>query len=250
MSLLVLDVENRYTHLGLFDDGRLVSKWSIATAARTFDEIGLVLAGMLGEVSVDRAVVSSVVPSVTGDLRLALEQLAHSVTVVGPGIKTGLALAVDNPRDVGSDRVVGAMAAVALYGTPVIVVDFRTATTIDAVDSDGVFRGGAIAAGLEVSASALAGAAAALRHVDLVRPAHVLGKGTVEAIQSGIVLGAAAMVDGLVERIERELGMEEIEVVATGRLAAVVAKESTRIGRVDEDLTLTGLRLVAERNPI
>ncbi len=250
MSLLVLDVENRYTGLGLFEGAELVARWSLGTLARTADENGLMLAGLLGDSVPRRAILSSVVPSVTNDLRLALTHIVETVTTVGPGVKTGLALAVDNPRDVGSDRVVGAVAASALYGCPVLVVDFRTATTVDVVDAEGVFKGGVIAAGLEVSAAALAGSAAALRHVELTLPAHAVGRGTVEAIQSGIVLGAAAMVDGIVQRIETELHLTGVTVVATGRHAATVAAASERIDLVDDDLTLKGLRIIGERNPI
>lgn len=250
MRVLALDVENRFTRIGLFDGARLERVSTVTTVGRTADEFHLLMESLLGVAVVDRVILACVVPGLTGALRSALERWAPGVLVVGPGIKTGLALAVDNPREVGADRVVGAVGAVERYGAPVMVVDFRTATTVDVVDAAGVFRGGAIAAGIEVSAEALADSAAALRHVDIVLPPRVVGKNTVEAIQAGIVLGAAAMVDGLIGRIEEELGLAGAPVVATGIHARTIAGASRRIDHVDEELTLLGLRLVAERSSI
>lgn len=251
MRVLAVDVENRHTTIGEVTDGEVTSVWRVSSAARTSDELGLVLDNLVAASGIDMAALSSVVPALSGPMKAALEARIGRVVVAGPGLKTGLAMFVDNPREVGTDRVVNAIAAVANHGAPVIVVDFRTATTIDAIDADRGFRGGIIAAGLEVSADALADAAASLRHVELVKPPRVVGKNTVEAIQSGIVSGAAAMVDGLVDRIIAELDLpDDTMVVATGRLAAAVATASRSIRLVDPMLTLTGLWLLAERNPI
>lgn len=250
MRLLALDVENRFTRIGLFEGARLERVSTVSTVGRTADEFHFLMKSLLGDAVIDRAILGCVVPGLTGPLRAALERWAESIMVVGPGIKTGLALAVDSPREVGADRVVGAVGAVDRFGAPVVVVDFRTATTIDVVDATGVFRGGAIAAGIEVAAEALATSAAALRHVDIVAPGRAVGKNTVEAIQAGIVLGAAAMVDGLIARIEEEMDLAGVPVVATGTHAATIAGASRRIDHVDEQLTLVGLRLVAERSSI
>lgn len=250
MSLLAIDVENRAIALGLFEGDVLAQHWVVGAGTRTADEFSWLLEPALAAGSVERAVLSSVVPSITQSLRTAVARRVPDVLTVGPGVKTGLALAVDNPREVGTDRVVGAVAAVALFGAPIVVVDFRTATTIDVVDSEGVFRGGAIAAGLEVSMTGLAASAAALRHVEIVRPTHVVARNTVEAIQSGVVLGAAAMVEGLIARMEMEEDLPGVRVVATGIHAREVAAVCSRIDAVEDHLTLQGLRVIAARNPI
>lgn len=250
MSLLAVDVENHAIALGLFQGEELTHHWMFGATQRTADEFAWLLAPALSAGVVERAVISSVVPSITHPLRSALAPRVADVLIVGPGVKTGLALAVDNPREVGTDRVVGAVAAVHLYGAPIVVVDFRTATTIDFVDGEGVFRGGVIAAGLEVSMTGLAASAAALRHVEISRPPQVVARNTVEAIQAGVVLGAAALVEGLIGRIEQETERSGVKVVATGVHARQVAAACPRIDVVEDHLTLQGLRIIAGRNPI
>ncbi len=250
MSLLVFDVENRAIAVGFFDGPELARHWTFGASPRTADEYTWMLEPALSAGHVRRAVISSVVPALTQPLRAAVARQVPDILTVGPGVKTGLALAVDNPREVGTDRVVGAVAAVALHGAPVVVVDFRTATTIDLVDAEGVFRGGAIAAGLEVSMNALAVSAAALRHVEIVHPPHVVARNTVEALQSGVVFGAAAMVEGIIRRIESEQEVDGVRVVATGTNARQVAEVCPRIDVVEDHLTLHGLRIIGERNPI
>jgi type III pantothenate kinase len=193
-------------------------------------------------------VVASVVPVLTA----AYEELAERATgrpplVVGPGVRTGMAISYDNPHEVGADRIVNAVAVVERYGAPAIVVDFGTATTFDVVDASGAYLGGAIAPGVETSAEALFRRAARLSAVDLEPPARVIGRTTRESVQAGLLLGEAAMVDGLVRRIWTELG-EECVVVATGGLAETMAPLCETVGEVDADLTLRGLALIHERN--
>lgn len=250
MSLLVIDVENRCIRFGLFSGPDLTRRWVLTASPRSADEMTWAVEGLLGTEMVERVVMCSVVPSLTSPVRQMAQRLADHVLVVGPGVKSGLSMGVDNPRDLGADRVVGAVAAVEAVGCPVVVVDFRTATTIDVVDADKVFRGGVIAPGLEVSADSLALAAAGLRHVEIVTPPRVVGRNTTEAIQAGIVLGAGAMVEGLIGRIETEMGLPGVKVIATGDHAATVAAVTRRIDLVEENLTMLGLRLIADHNPI
>ena len=195
---------------------------------------------------------SSVVPPVANALRSSLEKLVGSrVLVVGPGVRTGMAIKIDNPREVGADRVVNSVAARERYGAPAVVVDFGTATTFDVVDADGAYIGGAIAPGLEVSMDALVSATAALRRVDLVEPRSVVGRGTVEAIQSGLLYGYAGLVDGILARILEEAEGRSggpVATVATGGIASVIVPLSRLVSTVDPTLTLEGLRLVWERN--
>lgn len=253
--ILAVDIGNTQTVIGLLDDsGDLQGRWRISTdASLTADEIRAKVAALLeldGYTWQDAngVVVASVVPSLTA----AYEELAEracgcSPLVVGPGVKTGLPVAYENPHEVGADRIVNAIAAIAEHGAPVIVVDFGTATTLDVIDSSGAYLGGAIAAGIETSAEALFRRAARLSAVDLDPPARVIGRNTRESIQSGLLLGEAAMVDGLVRRTWLELGYE-CPVVATGGLAIRMAPLCETIGNVDADLTLKGLALVWRRN--
>jgi type III pantothenate kinase len=252
--LLVADVGNTGTVIGLYRSEDLVHRWRITTVHRTSDEYVLLLEGLLGAVSahVDGAAVASVVPIATEALRPALSAVAGGhVVVVGPGIKTGLAITVDNPREVGADRIATAIGAIDRYGAPVIAVDFGTATTVDLVAPDGSYAGGAIAPGIRVGAEALVESTSALRRVELAVPKHVVGRSTVEAIQSGLLNGFAGLVDGLVERfIEAHALPADLPVVATGGLASVVAPLCRRVKTVDDELTLWGLRLIYHRNSI
>jgi len=250
MSLLAIDVGNTNTVLGLFDDDVLTESFRVKTDARaTADEIALLWRGLLADAVVDGIVCCSTVPSVLHEVRSVLTRYFADVpaVIVEPGVKTGVPLLYDNPREVGADRIVNSLAAFHLYGGPAVVVDFGTSTNFDVVSARGEFLGGALAPGIEISVDALASRAARLLKVEIVRPRSVIGKTTVEALQSGLLYGFTGQVDGLVRRIQAELG-EPTTVVATGGLASLVVAESETIDHHEPDLTLLGLRLVFERN--
>ena len=250
--LLTIDVGNTNTVLGLFDGEFLKHSWRIATDSRTTaDELALKFDGLLADDhDIDGVALCSTVPAVLREMRSMLNRYYSGIqhVVVEPGTKTGVPILTDNPKEVGADRIVNTLAAFTLYGGPAIVVDFGTSTNLDVVSAKGEFLGGALAPGVEISIEALASRAAQLRKVELVRPRQVIGKNTVEALQSGAVYGFAGQVDGLVERIKAELDQPVSAVIATGGLAGVVVPESRTITHHDPDLTLTGLRLVYERN--
>ena len=252
--ILAVDVGNTQTVAGLFDGDVLAAHWRVSSdAAITADELAVKLGGLLDlagfdDSEVDHVIVGSVVPRLTD----AWAEVAAMITgepamIVGPGLKTGLPIRYDNPHEVGADRIVNGVAAIAEFGAPVLVVDFGTATTIDVIDADGGYLGGTIAPGLETSAEALFRKAARLFTVDLVAPEAVIGHNTRASVQSGLVLGQAAMVDGLVRRTWAELGTET-RVVATGGLAERMSTLCDTITDVDVDLTLKGLLLVYKRN--
>ena len=248
--LLAVDIGNTNTVLGVFDGERLVESWRMKTDSRdTADELALAYRGLLGSTEVDAVTACSTVPAVLAQLRIMLSRYYPKLPsiVVEPGVRTGVPLLYDNPKEVGSDRIVNTLAAYHLYGGPAIVVDFGTSTNFDVVSAKGEFLGGVLAPGIEVSVDALASRAARLVKVELTRPRSVIGKSTVEALQSGILYGFAGQIDGLVRRIEAELGRRAI-VIATGGLAPTVIAESETIQRHEPDLTLIGLRLVYERN--
>ena len=248
--LLAVDIGNTNTVLGVFDGETLVESWRVKTDARdTADELALTYRGLLGDTKIDGVAACSTVPAVLGQLRLMLARWYPDLpaVVVEPGIRTGVPLLYDNPKELGSDRIVNALAAYHLYGGPAIVVDFGTSTNFDVVSAKGEFLGGVLAPGIEISIDALAARAARLVKVELARPRAVIGKNTVEALQSGILYGFAGQIDGLVRRIVGELGAPAV-VIATGGLAQVVIAESETLERHEPDLTLIGLRLVYERN--
>lgn len=248
--LLCIDVGNTQTVYGVFVGTELHRSWRTKTDARaTADELALTVRGLLEGGVVTGLAVCSTVPAVLRELRVMLGSYYADVPaiVVGPGVKTGVPLTVDNPREVGADRVVNSLAAHHLYGGPAVVVDFGTSTSIDVVGSKGEFLGGALAPGIEISVDALAARAAQLRKVELVEPRAAIGKNTVEALQSGVVFGFAGLVDGLVGRICAELGGTPV-VIATGGLAPLVIGVAETLQHHEPDLTLIGLRLVAERN--
>ena len=249
--LLAVDVGNTNTVLGLFNGDELVRSWRITTHARaTGDEMALTFRGLLDEQSeITGLALCSTVPSVLHELRPMLSSFFHEipVVIVEPGTKTGVPILTDNPKEVGADRVVNTLAAHQRFGGPCIVVDFGTSTNLDVVSAQGEFLGGALAPGIDISLEALSSKAAQLRKVEVVRPRSPIGKNTVEALQSGAVFGFAGQVDGLVDRIIEEIG-PVTAVVATGGLASVVIGESETITHHDPDLTLTGLRMVFERN--
>lgn len=250
--LLAIDVGNTNTVLGLFDKEQIVHSWRIKTDARqTADEIELTFKGLLADApEVTGIALCSTVPAVLREMRTMLDRYYSDVpqVIVEPGIKTGVSVKTDNPKEVGADRIVNSLAAFTLYGGPAIVVDFGTSTNLDVVSEKGEFMGGALAPGIEISIDALAQRAAQLRKVELVTPKSVIGKNTVEALQSGAVFGFAGQVDGLVDRICDELGQNVKAVIATGGLAGVVVPESETITHHEPDLTLIGLRLMYERN--
>jgi type III pantothenate kinase len=249
--LLAIDVGNTNTVLGLFDGQDLHASWRIKTDARTTaDEMVLTLRGLLaGQPDVTGVALCSTVPAVLRENRVMLDRYFGDIptVIVEPGTKTGVPVLTDHPKEVGADRIVNTMAAHHLFGGPCVVVDFGTSTNLDVVSEKGEFLGGALAPGIEISLDALASRAAALRKVELIRPRSVIGKNTVEALQSGALYGFAGQVDGLVERIRAELpGLTAV--IATGGLAPIVVPESLTITHHEPDLTLIGLRLVFDRN--
>jgi type III pantothenate kinase len=250
--LLCIDIGNTNTVLATFEGEKIVHSWRVKTDARsTADELGLMFRGLLAgdNVAVSGIAVCSTVPAALRSLRSMLDRYYPSVpaVVVEPGVRTGVQLAIDNPKEVGTDRVVNTLAAHTLYGGPAIVVDFGTSTNFDVVSSRGEFLGGVLAPGIEISVDALAARAAQLRKVELIRPPRVVGKNTVECLQSGVVYGFAGQVDGVVQAIIKEIG-EVKAVVATGGLARVVLDECKTVTHHEPWLTLIGLRLVYERN--
>jgi type III pantothenate kinase len=253
--LLCVDVGNSTTVLGLFDGPTLKQHWRVSTSAqRTSDEWHLLLDGLLRTTGsrLDGISLCSTVPTVLQELRemLRTHSAALSCLIVEPGVRTGVPVKMDNPREVGTDRILNALAASHLHGAPCIVVDFGTATTYDVVSAAGEYVGGAIAPGIGLSLEALGRAGAQLRRVELARPRSVVAKNTVEALQSGAVFGFAGQVEGVVARMvaELELSRDDVTVVATGGLAPVVVQECAAIDLYDPWLTLHGLRLVHERN--
>lgn len=254
--LLAVDIGNTQTHLGVFEGDELTHEWRAATdPRRTADEMALMFGGFLEhrQLSFSNQItgiaVCSVVPRSTQELRhMAERYFGFSPVVVEPGVRTGVAVMTDNPREVGADRIANAVAAHDMYGSQaVVVVDFGTAITVDAISARGDYLGGAIATGLDTSASALFASTAQITRVELVPPSSVIGKTTVTSVQSGIMHGTAALVDGLVRGVTEELG-GDARVVATGGHAATFAGLCSSIEKVEPILTLTGLRLIYERN--
>jgi type III pantothenate kinase len=256
MSLLAADIGNSHTVLGLIDHGEVTAHWRVATVeARTADEWAVLIRGLLGSRvdDVSGIAVCATVPSVLREWRRMLGQHFGDVgsVVVEPGVRTGVPVLTDNPREVGTDRIVNALAATTRYGGPAVVVDFGgTATTFDVVNSQGQYVGGAISPGIEISLEALGRRGAQLRMVELRRPSTVIARNTVEALQSGMVYGVASLVDGIVARVVAELGVSPaaVSVVATGYLAPLVYDECRCFTAHDPWLTLRGLELVFARN--
>ena len=246
--LLAIDVGNTQILLALYDGREFFEHWRLATNAdRTSDEYAVLVRQFIADAEVTGVAISSVVPRATSALRsMAARYFKIEPVVVEPGTKTGMPILIDNPREVGADRIVNAIGAYDLYGGPTIVVDFGTATTLDAVSAKGEYLGGAILPGIEISMDALFQRADRLWRVELVEPRNVIGKGTVEALQSGAIYGFAGQVDAIVHRMEDELG--DANVVATGGLSTLIARFSETIQHLDPWLTLHGLRIVYERN--
>jgi type III pantothenate kinase len=251
--LLCIDIGNTNTVLATFEGEKLVHSWRIKTDARsTGDELGLLYRGLLAGDAVDITGVCacSTVPAALRSLRSMLGRYYASVPtlIVEPGVRTGVQLAIDNPKEVGTDRVVNTLAAYTIYGGPSIVVDVGTTMTFDVISARGEFLGGAFTPGIEISFDALASRAAQLRQVEAVKPRSVIGRNTVECLQSGMYFGYAGLVDRIVDRMTEELG-EVTAVIATGGLASVVIDECRTITHHEPMITLIGLRMVFDRNP-
>jgi type III pantothenate kinase len=250
--LLCIDIGNTNTVIATFEDDKVIHSWRIKTDARaTADELGLVYRGLLAgdEVEVTGVAACSTVPAALRSLRSMLARYYRGApaVVVEPGVRTGVQLAIDNPKEVGADRVVNTLAAFTLYGGPSIVVDFGTTTNFDVISDRGEFLGGAFAPGIEISFDALAARAAQLRRVEPVRPRSVIGKNTVECLQAGMYFGFGGQVDRIVERMREELG-ELKAVIATGGLAPVVLGECITVTHHEPMLTLLGLQMIYQRN--
>lgn len=252
--LLAIDLGNTNLTFGLFDDDQLRHDWRLATRRDSMpDELGLVMVQLMRQEgfdpkTVDAVVVASVVPPLNSSLVQAIERyFGREPMMVGPGIKTGLKIHYRDPKEVGADRIVAAMAAFKKYGGPLIIIDFGTGTTYDVVSRDGDYLGGAISPGMGISVDALYERAARLQRVELKAPPTVIGRTTVESMQAGIIFGFTAQVEGMVARIKKELG-ENARVIATGGLAGLIAAETPVIELVDQRLMLEGLRMIHELN--
>lgn len=252
--VLVIDVGNTNIVLGVFQGKKIVQSWRISTnREKTADEYGIQIRvlfhyGAIRYEDISAIVISSVVPPLMPALEImAIEYFGIKPLIVGPGVKTSMPIRYDNPKEVGADRIVNAIAAYEIYGGPLIVVDFGTATTFDGISRDGEYIGGAIAPGIGISTEALYTRAAKLPRIELQKPKTVIGKNTVTSMQSGIIFGFVGQVEGIITRMKKEMG-QKVYVVATGGLAELICRETASIDRVDQNLTLEGLRIIYERN--
>jgi len=252
--LLVVDVGNTQTHFGAYRDGDLLEHWRFATVRQsTADQLGAALRNLLDlrglELEdLDASIVSSTVPQLEPEwTAMAARYLGHEMHTVGPGTKTGMAIRYDNPREIGADRLVNAVALRERFGGPAVCVDFGTATTFDVLSAEGDYLGGSLMTGIEVSLEALSERGARLPKIELAPPRSVIGKNTVDAIRSGVVFGYAGAIDAILRRLYDELG-QRASAIATGGLSSLVVPYTEEIDEVDDLLTLTGLRLLHERN--
>lgn len=252
--ILVIDVGNTHTVIGVYKEEKLLGHWRISTnLEKTEDEYGILIKGLLDNSKLSLAdikgiVISCVVPPIIWILKkMSADYFKVSPIIVGAGIKTGIYIKTDNPKEVGADRIVNAIAAYKLYGGPVIIVDFGTATTFCAVNKDGVYLGGAIAPGIEISAEALAEKTAKLPKIEVTKPQHSIGSNTITAMKSGIFFGYLGLTNELIKRFKRELGEDSL-VVATGGYSELIGNECKLIDKINPFLTLIGLYLVYEMN--
>ncbi len=252
--ILVIDVGNTHTVVGVYKEEKLLGHWRISTDLdKTEDEYGMLVKNLLSNSNlslsdIKSVVISCVIPPVSWILKkMSIDYFKVSALVVGPGIKTGICIKTDNPKEVGADRIVNAIAAYKLYGGPVIIVDFGTAITFCAVDKEGVYLGGAIAPGLEISAEALFEKTAKLPKIELIKPKHSIGSNTITAMQSGMFFGYLGLTNELIKRFKRKLGEDSV-VVATGGQAELIGNESKLIDKINPLLTIEGLRLIYEIN--
>ncbi|HOV26252.1 MAG TPA: type III pantothenate kinase [Pseudobacteroides sp.] len=253
--ILVMDVGNTNIVLGAYDGKKLLNHWRMGTnREKTADEYGMFMMSLFSNDKIDTnnieaVIIASVVPPIMYTLEHAIRKyLKRDPVIVGPGIKTGINIKYENPREVGADRIVNAVAAIELYGGPVIVVDFGTATTFCAINSKSDYLGGVICPGIKVSLEALFQKAAKLPRIDLVKPETVIGRTTIGNMQSGIIYGYTGQVDYIVKRMKKEIKEDNIKVIATGGLARLIATESETIDEVNSHLTLEGLRIIYEKN--
>ncbi|MFA5524320.1 MAG: type III pantothenate kinase [Tissierellales bacterium] len=253
--ILVCDVGNTNAVIGVFQGERLLKDWRISTDKdKTSDEYGIIIDQLFryNDINIDDiegVIISSVVPNLMHTLQaMSVKYLNKEALIVGPGIKTGINIKYDNPREVGADRIVNAVAAYEKYGGPLIIVDFGTATTFCAISKDGEYEGGTIAPGLIISSEALFQKTAKLPKIEIVKPEKVISKNTVNSLQSGIIYGYVGLVDYIVKRMKAEMNDEVKEVIATGGLSTLIASESETITKIDKLLTLEGLRIIYDKN--
>ena len=253
--LLVFDVGNTNMVIGIYKDKSLVKDWRICTDIhKTSDEYGMLIGNLLAHdnidiKSIDDVIISSLVPNVMHALEnFCIKYCEKKPMIVGPGIKTGLNIKYDNPKQVGADRIVNAVAAIEKYGSPLIIVDFGTATTFCAISDKAEYLGGTICPGLKISSEALFNGAAKLPRVELIKPGKTICKATVEAMQAGIIYGYVGQVEKIISMMKKELGSEDIKVVATGGLSSLIHSETDSIDHIDKFLTLEGLRLIHLKN--
>lgn len=253
--ILAIDVGNTSTMLGVYEERKLLVYWRVGTdKEKTADEFGMLFISLfihekLDLTKIEKVIIASVVPPMMYSLEHAIKKYFKvEPIIIGPGVKTGINIKYENPREVGSDKIVNAVAGYEIYGGPLIIVDFGTATTFCAISSKGEYLGGIISPGIKISAEALFQKAAKLPRIDLVKPEHVIGRNIVESMQSGIVLGYVGQVDYIVNRMKKEMGEKNIKVIATGSMARLIASESDSIDVVNGLLTLEGLRIIYEKN--
>jgi len=252
--ILVIDVGNTNIVLGVYQEEKLLVHWRLATDRnKTEDEYGMLIKQLmdfhhLQFSDIHGVIISSVVPPLINAFeRMANKYIRQSPMIVGPGIKTGIKIGSENPKEVGADRIVNTVAAIEKYGPPLVIIDFGTATTFDYIDENGTFQGAAIAPGIGISTEALYQRAAKLPRIELIKPKHVVGKNTITAMQSGIIFGFAGQVDAIVERMIKQSRIKP-KVVATGGLVELIAEETKTIEIVNPFLTLEGLRMIYDRN--